>query len=104
MLATAVIHSVAGEKRLIGPLLSRSDAIPTRQGKKVLRSAWHLTSLFMLSNALAVIWPANDSGFKLLLGSFWLATGLFSLVSSRGKHVGWPTLSAAGITALIGAA
>ena len=102
MAITAVIHSVAGEKRLIGPILAK-NVIPSALGGRVLRSAWHLTSLFMLSNALAMIWPGTPSGLHLAIGIFWLLIGLFSLTSSRGKHVGWPTLTAAGIAAIIGA-
>jgi predicted anti-sigma-YlaC factor YlaD len=103
MTITAVIHSVAGEKMLIGPILAKGQsAIPTARGRKVLRSAWHLTSAFMLTNALVVIWPHSDAGLLTVIGGFWLVVGLFSLISSRGQHVGWPTLTGSGLTALIG--
>ncbi len=103
MAVTAIIHSVAGETRLIGPLVAPGNrAIPSGQGRKVLRSAWHLTSAFMLGNALVVIWPASPAGLIRVIGAFWLLVGLFAMISSRGKHVGWPTLSLAGLTALIG--
>lgn len=104
MAATAIIHSVAGEKRLIGPILAKPGALPNAHGGKVLRSAWHLTSAFMLSNALVMIWPDGPSALIRVIGAFWLLTGLFSLISSRGKHVGWPSLSGAGLAALIGTA
>lgn len=77
--------------------------IESSQGQRVLRAAWHLTSLFMLSNAAVMIWPGTPSGLHMMIGSFWLLVGLFSLITSRGKHVGWPTLCAAGFTALLGA-
>ncbi len=103
MTATAVIHSVAGEKRLIGPLIAKGQsAIPTEQGQKIMRSAWHLTSAFMLSNAFVIAWPDTAPSLKILIGAFWLLIGSFSLIASRGKHVGWPTLTGAGIAALIG--
>jgi hypothetical protein len=103
MTATAVIHSVAGEKRLIGPLLARGqDGIPSKQGRKVMRTAWHLTSAFMLSNAIVVAWPDTPASLKMLIGGFWLLVGACSLIASKGKHVGWPTLTGAGISALIG--
>ncbi|MGH6786986.1 MAG: hypothetical protein ACREBO_09155 [Novosphingobium sp.] len=105
MAATAVVHSVAGERRLIGPLVAPgSTAIPHRQGRRVLRSAWRLTSLYMLSNAAVVIWPGSPAGLIRAIGAMWLATGLFSLAASRGRHIGWPGLSSAGIAALLGAA
>lgn len=104
MAITALIHSVAGERQLIVPLLASGlDGVVSTQGRKVLRAAWHLTSVFMLSNAIVVIWPDSPGGLIRVIGGFWLLTGLFSLVSSRGRHVGWPTLSAAGVAALIGA-
>jgi hypothetical protein len=103
MAITAVIHSVAGERMLIGPILAKGqNAIPTVRGRKVLRSAWHLTSAFMLTNALVVAWPDTAPGLKIAIGGFWLVVGLFSLISSRGQHVGWPTLTGSGLTALIG--
>lgn len=103
MAITAVIHSVAGEKRLIGPLLARPGSIPNAQGRKVMRGAWHLTSLFMLSNALVMLWPGTPAQLQQVIGGFWLATGLYSLISTRGKHVGWPSLSIAGAAAIAGA-
>jgi hypothetical protein len=103
MAATAVVHSVIGERRLIGPLVAPgSTAIPHKQGRKVLRAAWHLTSFYMLSYALVVIWPGSPAGLIRAIGALWLLFGLFSLVSSRGRHVGWPGLSGAGLAAIVG--
>lgn len=105
MAATAMIHSVAGERKLIGPLTAPgANGTLSPGGRNVLRVAWHLTSFFMVSNALAVIWPRSPVGLIFVIGGFWLAVGLLSLVSSRGRHVGWPTLCGAGLAALIGAA
>ena len=103
MATTAVIHSVAGEKRLIAPALSIGKgvlAVPF--ARKVIRGAWHLTSLFMLLTAAVMVWPRTDAGLKQLVAASWLAMGLYSLISSRGKHLGWPSLSLAGLTGLIG--
>ena len=103
MAITAAVHSKAGEDRLIKPLLAMDQGIMANGGsRRILRSAWHLTSIFMLSNALVIAWPDVDLHLKAIIGGFWLAIGLFSLISSRGKHVGWPWLSGAGLTALIG--
>ena len=103
MTITAVIHSWAGEERLLKPLLAMNQGVmANRRSRSVLRSAWHLTSIFMVSNAIVVAWPNVASGLKALLGGFWLLVGLFSLVGSRGKHVGWPSLSGAGLAALMG--
>ena len=103
MTVTAVIHSLAGEKALIGPILAaRESGIATVRGRKVLRAAWHLTSAFMVTNALTIVWPNTDAGLRLAIGGFWLVTGLFALISSRGQHVGWPTLAGSGLTAIMG--
>ena len=103
MVVTAVIHSVAGEKRIIGPL-SQVDSPITRnqRSQKIFRSAWHLTSLFMVVFGAVVAWPGTPDGVIRLIGGVWLLIGLFSLISSRGTHVGWPSLSAAGIFAIVG--
>lgn len=103
MTITAAIHSKAGEERLLKPLLALNQGVLAHeQGRRVLRSAWHLTSVLMISNAIVLAWPSDNIGVKGVLGGIWLALGLFSLIASRGKHIGWPWLSGAGITALIG--
>ena len=103
MTITAAIHSKAGEERLLKPLLAMNQGVLAhRQGRRVLRSAWHLTSVLMISNAIVIAWPGGDIGVKRVLGGIWLVVGLLSLGASRGKHIGWPWLSGAGITALIG--
>ena len=105
MIATAIIHSMAGEKRLIGPLLQgTSEPLDDAQARKVLRSAWHLTSGFMILCAAMIAWPGTPVGLLRVVGGFWLILGLFSLITSKGKHVGWPTLVASGAFALIGVA
>lgn len=103
MTVTAVIHSVAGEKRLIGPALAaRTGIFANAQSRAVLRGAWHLTSLFMLLTAAVMLWPRTDDQLKALVASAWLAIGLYSLLTTRGRHVGWPTLTLAGLAGLLG--
>ena len=105
MVITALIHSWAGEKRLIGPLLEGSSApLDNAQSRKVLRSAWHLTSGFMMLCAVVVASAGVPIVALRVIGGFWLALGLFSLLTSRGRHVGWPTLTASGVLALVGSA
>jgi hypothetical protein len=103
MVVTAIIHSVAGEKRLVGPALAnRQGVFANAQSRKVMRGAWHLTSLFMVLTAAVMIWPDTDRYLKALVATVWLAIGIYSLVSTRGKHVGWPTLSLSGVAGLAG--
>ena len=104
MVLTALIHSYLGEKQLIGPLLSRETTVLKQPlARKVLRFAWHLTALLMLVCAAVVVWPEAPDQLVLLTGGAWLAIGLFDAIYSRGQHVGWPVLSAAGLFAVLGA-
>jgi hypothetical protein len=104
MVVTAAIHSVAGEKRLIGPALAgRAGIFANAQSRKIFRGAWHLTSAFMVLTAAVMIWPDTDPWLKALVASVWLVIGLFSLASTKGKHIGWPTLTLSGLAGLAGA-
>lgn len=103
MVVTAAIHSIGGEKRLLIPAMTyRTGIMAHPHARRVFRGAWHLTSLFMVLTAAVMAWPETDNGLKALVATAWLATGLWSLISTSGKHIGWPTLSAAGLTGLIG--
>lgn len=105
MLATALTHSILGEMRLIGPLLrGRHGVLASAYARTLTRYAWHVTSALMVATALVVAWPGTPVTLIRAIGAIWLALGLLSLLASRGKHVGWPVLSGAGICALMGAA
>ena len=104
MVTTAAVHSVLGYQRLIVPLLRRregplSDAITRR----IIRFAWHATSVLMLISAAAIAWPGTPPALRLVIGGGWLASGLFNAGYTKGRHIAWPALSGAGILALIGA-
>jgi hypothetical protein len=103
MVATALTHSVLGEKRLIGPLLARDIDLLSGYRANLVRFAWHFTSLLMVVTACAVAWPKTPLPVIEITGAVWLAAGVLDAVLTRGKHVGWPPLSAAGILALLGA-
>ncbi len=103
MVATAITHSALGEKRLIAPLLARNIDLLAGYRANLVRSAWHLTSLLMIVTACVVAWPNTPRPLIAISGAVWLAAGVIDAVLTRGKHVGWPPLSAAGILALVGA-
>ena len=104
MVLTAAVHSILGEKRLIGPILSISSDITSRPlARQVLRFAWHFTSVLMVVSALVVAWPGTPTPLVITTGSIWLGVGLFDAVYTRGRHIGWPLLSGAGLLALLGA-
>ena len=103
MVITAVIHSVAGEKRIIGPLLAGgAEETLGPELTRTMRGAWHLTSLFMVLCGVVTALPGTSEGTLIAIGSLWLALGIAILVRSRGRHPGWPTLAASGVFALIG--
>ena len=104
MATTALVHGVLGEKRLIGPLMMLDQGIMAVDlARKVFRLAWHALSLLMLVSAVSVVWPATPRGLVLLIGAAWTAVGVFDAIYTRGRHVGWPFLTASGVFALPGA-
>ncbi len=104
MVTTALFHSLAGEWRLIGPLLRTDfDIVRYPLARKIVRFAWHATSVLMLISAALVIWPGTPQPLIRLTGGTWLAVGLFDAAYTRGRHIGWPLLTASGIFALLGA-
>ena len=106
-LVTAFVHSYFGERRLIGPLVASSDGVMAyRLAKQVIRLAWHLTSMLWVGQALlllrAALAPlAFDRAMVGGIGSFHLAAGIFDALITRGKHIGWPLLSAIGLLSLL---
>lgn len=97
---TGLAHSWLGERLLLGPLLAPA----TRRGllreslyaRRILRYAWHLTSIawWVLAAILAILAPAPltppGGGILMALAGGFLVTGLIILVSSRGRHLAWP--------------
>lgn len=104
MVTTAGVHSVLGYRRLIVPLLrSEAGSAADPLSRRIIRFAWHATSVLMLISAAAVAWPATPDCLLMVIGAGWLATGLFDAAYTKGRHIAWPALCGAGIFALIGA-
>jgi hypothetical protein len=105
MVTTAIVHGLLGEKRLVQPLMMLDQGVlGVDLARKVFRLAWHALSLLMLVSAASVVWPGTPRELILLIGAAWTATGLFDAVYTRGRHIGWPFLTASGAFALLGAA
>lgn len=102
MALTGIAHSIVGEKRLIGPLLVLNIELLSGYRANLVRFAWHFTSLLMIVNALVVAWPGTPIPLIKITGAMWLIAGVGDAILTRGKHIGWPLLSAAGILALLG--
>ena len=103
MVLTAIAHSFVGEKRLIGPLLAQQIELLAGFRANLVRFAWHFTSLLMIVTALLVAWPGSPASLIRITGAVWLFAGISDVILTRGKHIGWPLLCAAGGLALLGA-
>jgi hypothetical protein len=109
--AIGAVHSWLGERRLIGPLLSKEQRCgilaKSAFARGVLRFAWHLTTVAWWGIGLIVaalaFSPIGGQG-RLVLGivaATFLVTGGVILVTSRGRHLAWPVFFAiAGLSAL----
>ena len=106
MIITALAHSILGEMRLIQPILASDIALMRRPlARRVVRYAWHLTSVlwFVLTYfLLRPVWNGAplDREFILVVGAAHLLVGVFDAIATRGQHVGWPLLTATGVFAL----
>ncbi len=99
--ATALTHSVLGERRLIGPLLAKGAFAAAPRAGRAVRFTWHLATLLMLLTALTVAWPGTPAAIVRLIGVSYLALGLLSLWMTRGRHVSGPMFTVAGVLALL---
>jgi hypothetical protein len=94
---TALVHSLFGEARLIGPMVRGRQGVMGRPlARQVVRFAWHWTSLLWLMVA-AVLFSAGlghpvEIWLLRVIGAVHLAMGLLDAVVTRGKHIAWPLL------------
>ena len=108
LLATAFVHSFAGEKILLKPLFKYrgNRLLENELARMVLRFGWHITSLMWVLLAY-ILFSLNFEPEKLKsvilisIGLCFLTIGLFDLFASKGKHIGWPLLCMVGIFALL---
>jgi hypothetical protein len=83
----------------------REGVLARPLARQVLRFAWHFTSAlgFVAASAL---WLAGtepsaiDPRLIVIIGLVLLGSGLLDAIYTRGKHIGWPLLTAAGASAL----
>jgi hypothetical protein len=94
----SAVHSWLGEKRLIGPLL----ALEHREGplargfmRRLVRYAWHITSIAWTGMGLALVvlarTPLDGSGRLVagVIGATFLVMGVMTLMAGRGRHLAW---------------
>jgi hypothetical protein len=110
LIFTSFAHSILGERRLIGPLLRQHGGVlDVPLARFLLRAVWHFMTVLFWILAAAIITGAHRAGateIVLLIGTAIGVggAGLYDFVGSEGKHVGWPMLVAAGLTAALAAA
>jgi len=102
LIVLALAHSVLGERLLVGPLVAAHwPRLPLgrRFGKRVLRFAWHLTSLAWVGLAAVALRP---EAAITIVGLAAVASGVVAFVASRGAHFAWAFFLAGGIAGLSG--
>lgn len=104
---TALVHSVLGEQRLIGPMLAtEAGVLESPLARSVTRFAWHWTTVLWLLVAavlaLAAYGDINAPWLVFAIGTAHLVAGVADGIYSRGQHVGWPLITIIGGLALLG--
>lgn len=114
VIATAIglLHSFLGERLVLGPL-SRLDTLPKLIGSRrfmirVLRFAWHITTILLVGMAAIGILIARpgtiDTGpIVTVLAVTYLVCAAVALIGSRGRHFSWMLFLAAGLLMWVGA-
>lgn len=108
LLMTALMHSIMGERMLIGPLLEQGGnrVLEHNLSRMLIRFGWHVTSLMwvLLAISLYGVMFKHMSAATLLLASTgicFLCIGIFDLIFSKGRHIGWLPLTLIGAFSLL---
>ena len=106
MLATMLVHSVLGQRRLIQPLLDEEAGVMQQPlARFIVPFAWHLTSFIgFIIAAIFLAWAwVPDQALTIGLaatGAVFTVGGIGDAIGSKGQHVGWPPLTLIGLCAL----
>ncbi len=108
-----LFHSIAGETRLLRPLLARPDLPSLGHGpwyaRALIRTAWHITTLTWLGVAamLVVIHRTllpDHAPLLWIISAVFAVSGLAALILSRARHPAWLAfLPIAGLTGWVAA-
>jgi hypothetical protein len=119
--AIAVVHSYLGERYLITRLLKRDD-LPRLLGdatftRRVIRFAWHLTSIAWIGMGWVLIAIAVHTGPSIVflttgpdlgdtvvrvIAVTFLISAVLTAAVSRLRHLAWIVFLAIGVLALVG--
>ena len=106
LVATMLVHSILGQRRLIRPLLDEGTGVMQRPlARFIVPFAWHLTSgigFVLASVLLAWAWMPDQARTVGLAttGVVFTVSGIGDAIGSKGQHIGWPSLTAIGLCAL----
>lgn len=102
-------HSVLGERYILTRLFRRGN-LPKLFGgtaftSRTLRFAWHVTTVLWWGFAI-LLWQASSDSISRgstlqIIGYTSIASGMLPLIITRGKHLSWAVLFAAGGIALL---
>lgn len=107
-LLVGIAHSVLGERYILIRLFRR-EGLPKLFGgteftTRTLRFAWHITTIAWWGFAAMLLQLARgsltSSSVALAIGITFSASGVVTLVASRGRHLAWPVFLAIGGIAL----
>jgi len=111
LLIVGLIHSYLGEKYILIRLFTR-DNLPKLLGsdwftKRILRFAWHLTTLAWWGFAVILYLlsqPSDNVRSEILISIavVFALSGVVSLLFSRGKHLSWLFFFGIASTSLFG--
>ncbi len=107
LVLTAAVHSVLGERRLIGPLLElHSGVLAAPLARFLLRAVWHFMSVAFAVIAVGLVAgiARPDLAATALLWGTAIGiggAGVYDAIGSRGQHIGWPMLVLIGVFALL---
>lgn len=110
--AVGIAHSALGERYILVRLFRRTE-LPKLFGStlftmRVLRFAWHLTTIAWWGFAAILVLLATRSvsphNLSIVLAITFLITGAITFAISRGKHLAWPVFLFIGGVCLYAAA
>ena len=102
---TAGVHSVLGERRLVGPLLRQREGILQHDlARFLVRAVWHFMSVTFLILAVGLLasvswWSKSETALLAATAIGIGGSGIYDAFGSRGRHIGWPLLVAIGLLA-----
>ena len=106
LVATMLVHSILGQRRLIRLLLDEGSGVMQRPlARFIVPFAWHLTSLIgFIVAAILFAWAwMPDQALTIGLaatGAVFTIGGIWDAIGSKYQHVGWPPLTLIGLSAL----